>query len=202
MATIFDTKQDTKTAVMDRAAVEHNALIKERYQRLQSLEETQIAEALYQAPKASVLAPERPAQAQSPVQHVQERDVSSVFTVETLDRTLQSHAPVAEVAPVVEVLPVAQTPVEIKAQEVQKIELSRFAKVFMCACAAVVTLLLCLICVFTQVISAKQVELSALEGRTAQLREEYSRIVSEKEEIMTDMEAIEEYAHAHGMIKR
>ncbi|MBQ8427888.1 MAG: hypothetical protein IJX18_01385, partial [Clostridia bacterium] len=177
----------------------HNAQIKERYQRLQSVEASQLAEALSQTPRASVLAPERPVQAQSPVQHVEEREVSSVFTAETLDRTLQNRAPVLE-KPIVP--SVAQAPVEVQAVAVQKVELSRFAKVFLSACAAVVTVLLCLICVLTQVISAKQVELSALEGSTAQLREEYARILSEKEEIMTDVEAIEEYAKSQGMIKR
>lgn len=189
MATIFDAKQDTKT-VVDKAAAEHNAQIKERFQRLQSVERSQFAELSYQAPRASVLAPERPVQTQQPMQEVQERSVSQLFTAETLDRTLQEHAPVAQE-------PEVQAPVVAQTVAVEGVQLSRFAKVFLCACAAVVTALICLICAFTQIISANDLKLNALESKNAQLRAEYVQVHSELESAKSP-ETIKAIVEAQG----
>ncbi len=199
MSTIFDVKQDTKTVVTDRAAAEHNAQIKERYQRLQNVERSQFAQ-FVTSEKASVLAPERPQTTQSPVQRVEER-VSPAYTVETLERTIQSHtaAPVQE-ASVVEIAPVQNVVTSVQAAAVEGVQLSRFAKVFLGACAAVVMVMICLICAFTQIINANQMKLSAMESGNAQLRAEYARVSEELGEL-TSPEAIEAFAKANGMIK-
>jgi len=191
MATIFDTKEETKTVATSVAAEQHNAQIKERFQRLQSVERSQLAELASDTTRASVLAPERPAQAQSPMQHVEERVVSPVFTAETLDRTLQNHAAVMEMAPVMEAA------VENKAEGVQ---LSRFAKVFMGACAAAIVGLVCGICALTQVVNTNNMKISAQEARNAQLRTEYAQAMETYEQV-TSPEAIEQYAKEFGMTK-
>ena len=196
MATIFDTKQENNAVVMDRAAVEHNAQIKARYQRLQSVEQSQFAELSYQAPKASVLAPERPAQTQSPMQYTHERVVSPVFTPEILDKTLEKHA--VGQAPAVQVAPV--TTQEIVAEKAEGLQLSRFAKGFLGGCAAAVTVMLGLICAFTQVINSNNMKLNAMEKQNAELRSEYAAVMEDLSNA-TSYETIEQYALAHGMVK-
>ena len=110
MATVFETRPQTAFApVREEEALRHNALIKERYkQLLQNAEEDQLSESISRAEKApvasyptraSVLAPERPAEkpeqyfapAQAPAENVtvHERVNSPLFTPETLDRTIR-----------------------------------------------------------------------------------------------------------------
>ena len=190
MATIFDIKQETKTATTTVAAAEHNAQIKERYQRLQSVERSQFAEISSQS-RASVLAPERPVETQSPVQHVEERVVSPLFSTETLDRTLQNQSPVVEFAPVAQETAVVAT---------QNVQLSKFAKLFLGACAGTIAGLLCMICACTQLINVTQIKIDAKAARNAQLRQEYSQLSADLERA-TSYETIEEYALSKGMVK-
>ncbi len=107
MATIFDNKPQTAyVPVREDEALQHNAQIKERYrQLLQSAEENQLSESISRAerasyaPRASVLAPERPEEREpyfapapeSPAEHVSvhTRVDSPLFTPETLDRTIR-----------------------------------------------------------------------------------------------------------------
>jgi cell division protein FtsL len=188
MATIFEVKQDTTVA---REATEHNARIKERFQQLQR-DQSQFAEISNQA-RASVLAPERPVATPSPVQKVEERVVSPVFTVETLDRALEQQA--VKQAPVV--APVQTT----QAEAVETVQFTRFAKIFMASCVAIVLTLLCAITVLTQVIGGNQMKLSAMETKNAQLRTEYAQVMEELEQA-TSYETIEAYAKSQGMVKR
>ena len=177
MATIYDVKQRSTTMAASAAAAAHNAQIKERFQQLHSVERSQFAE-MAQQTRASVLAPERPAQV-APVQEVQERTIPTAFSVETLDRAIQTHAPVA-------------TPVQAEVAKAEGIQLSRFAKAFLATCGAVVTAMLCVICVLTLVINSNQMKITAMESNNAQLRQEYSQVVAEKERL-TSAETIQSY---------
>ena len=110
MATLYGTQYDTRST--DAQAAEHNAQISARFQELQNVVGAQITQineqrASEQASRAPVLAPERPAQTPAPVQTYQSR--STVFTADTLDRTLERNAPVTDAPAVKDEKQVVQT---------------------------------------------------------------------------------------------
>ena len=110
MATVFENRPAPAYTPPQEDAALHNALIKERYEKLKNAEATQLAESIseaerapYAAPRAaaSVLAPERPEKTApaftAPVPErtplgnevVHTKVDSPLFTPETLDRTIQ-----------------------------------------------------------------------------------------------------------------
>lgn len=187
MATIAELERLQNTATVTEEELRHNAMIKERYRRLQNAEAEQFMEESYQENanytiRASVLAPERPStiteapafeQTPQVTEFVRDYSNSPVFTTEKFN-TVQEIAPVMQEA-VVE-MP-TQAPVQAVAQEAQY-ALSRLAKMVMAAFAAVVVMLFTLICVNTQIIQRKSMELNALETQRAELMEEYTDLQS------------------------
>ena len=86
------------------------------------------------------------------------------------------------------------------AQEAQY-SLSNMAKVVMAVFAALVTVMLAVICINTQIINQKTLQLQALETQRAELLEENAEIQSRIMEARSE-ESIREYANSQGMIER
>ena len=215
MATLLENER-TQTLTQDREAELHNAGINERYRRLAEAEERQFGEsnATENTVRASVLAPERPAftsptaenipaieQMPTVTEYVRTRTESPVFTTEKFS-SITEEAPVAVQAPVE--MP-AQTAVAAVAavavsQEAQY-SLSRMAKIVMAAFATLVAVMLAVICINTQIISQKTLQLKALEVQRAELLEENAEIQNRIAQARSE-EAIREYAKSQGMIER
>ncbi len=190
MATIAELERLQNVTAETEEQIRHNAMIKERYRRLQNAEAEQFMEETYQenanfTVRASVLAPERPASTitdapvfeQTPqvTEFVREYSNSPVFTTEKFN-AVQEVVPVAQ-ENIVE-MP-TQAPVQAVAVEQEtQYSLSRLAKTVMAAFAAVVVLMFTLICVNTQIIQRKTMELNALETQQSELIEEYSELQS------------------------
>ena len=210
MATLLENQKMNTVAAPDRNAELHNAQISENYRLLRDAEERQFASTeeekatAYSSVRASVLAPERPAEAQTPVAPVapaeftHERVESPLFTTETLDRAIRNNAPVAPVTPIapVEIQP-AQT--EAIAQETT-FALSSFAKTVAAVFAAVVVMMLTLICINTQIINERAARISELESEQRSLIQRSIKLRDQIEEA-TSEENIEEFALQHGMVK-
>ena len=212
MATLLEYER-TETQTQTREAQLHNAGINERYRRLAAAEERQFGEsnATETTVRASVLAPERPAftspvteniptleQMPTVTEYVRTRVESPVFTTEKFSGITQEQ-PVAVQAPIE--MP-AQAPVAVVAvsQEAQY-SLSNMAKIVMAAFATLVAVMLAVICINTQIISQKTLQLQALEAQRAELLEESAEIQSRIEQARSE-EAIREYANSQGMIER
>lgn len=205
MATLLE-NQIVRTSVEKEAEL-HNAQIKERYRRLQDAEADQFAEtetvttndATDFITRAFVASPTAPVQEQVPevTEYVRERIDSPVFTTEKFER-LQNNATAVNAMPVQ--FPVQTVaPVAVSNQETQY-SLTRLAKTVMAAFAAVVVLMLTLICVNTNLINQKSYYLRSLEAQKQELVETYSEIQARLERATSD-EAIEEWAQANGMIR-
>lgn len=215
MATLLEEmKTGTMSAVEE--AQRHNALIKERYRRLQDAEADQFAEethiernATNYTVRASVLAPEAPVIADTPVfeqapmitEFVHERVESPVFTTEKFN-AIEREQTVAEVVAPTPVEMPTQAPVQATATEVEvQYGLSRLAKTVMAAFAATVTLMLCLIGVNSNVIRQKSVRLQELETQNQELMIEYQELQARIQQA-TSQETIMEYVQEEGMIPR
>lgn len=215
MATLLENER-TQTLTQDREAELHNAGINERYRRLAAAEERQFGEsnATETTVRASVLAPERPAftaptaenipaieQIPTVTEYVRTRAESPVFTTEKFGG-ITEEAPVA-----------VQTPLEMPAQtavaavaavavsQEAQYSLSRMAKIVMAAFATLVAVMLAVICINTQIISQKTLQLKALEAQRAELLEENAEIQNRIAQARSE-EAIREYAKSQGMIER
>lgn len=215
MATLLENER-TQTLTQDREAELHNAGINERYRRLAAAVERQFGEsnATETTVRASVLAPERPAftaptaenipaieQIPTVTEYVRTRAESPVFTTEKFGG-ITEEAPVA-----------VQTPVEMPAQtavaavaavavsQEAQYSLSRMAKIVMAAFATLVAVMLAVICINTQIISQKTLQLKALEAQRAELLEENAEIQNRIAQARSE-EAIREYAKSQGMIER
>lgn len=186
MATMVENKTIEKTqTVRDLQAEQHNAQIRERFRELQQAQESQFNSVFgmsgapsFNAPKASVLTPERPQVA------------TELFTPATLDRVIeQNTAPVQEIA---------RTPVqaEVAAQE-EQFTVSRFAKVVAGVFATVVTAMLAVICVNTQLIHQKAERLSQLEQQSYELAEQNAEI-QERIEAARSEETIRQFASQYN----
>ncbi len=201
------------TAEEEAQKQRHNALINERYRRLQDAEADQFASGTPTtdyAPttvRASVLAPEAPVYTETSVfeqtpqvtEYVRERIESPVFTTEKFNGISEMAATVVAPAPVsampVEiVMPTASVAVE------EQYSLSRMAKMVMAACAAVVVLMLTLICVNTHALNAQYTRIQNLEERRAELVEEHEFVQRRLENAKSE-QTVREYALSQGMIE-
>lgn len=215
MATLLENER-TQTLTQDREAELHNAGINERYRRLAAAEERQFGEsnATETTVRASVLAPERPAftapiaenipaieQIPTVTEYVRTRVESPVFTTEKFGG-ITEEAPVAVQTPVEMPTQTAAAAVAAVAvsQEAQY-SLSRMAKIVMAAFATLVAVMLAVICINTQIISQKTLQLKALEAQRAELLEENAEIQNRIAQARSE-EAIREYAKSQGMIER
>lgn len=215
MATLLEHER-TETLTQSREAQLHNAGINERYRRLRDAEERQFNEsnvsdyAEYNV-RASVLAPERPAftspvaenvpvieQTPTVTEYVRTPVESPVFTTEKFNGILEE-TPVATVSPVE--MPTMQAPaVAVAMEQEAQYSLSRMAKTVLAAFVAVVVAMLAVICINTQIIQQKTLQLQALESQRAELLEENAEIQSRIAQAKSE-ETIREYAASQGMIK-
>lgn len=189
-------------------AQRHNALIKERYKRLQDAEASQFAantqtNATEYTVRASVLAPSRPVeetpaveQAPQVTEYVREKIDSPVFTTEKFQAIEQqpilqnpTYAPVE--------IQTTQTAVAVEEQY----SLTQFAKMVIAAFAAAVIVMLTLICVNTQLIRFETAQLQTAQTRNVQLQEEYAK-VQQRIQDATSQETILEYVQSNGMIQK
>ena len=136
MNTVLD-KPAVNTAVRDQAAALHNAQIKERYERLRNVEADQFAQFEQDSqaqPRASVLAPERPAprtseQTPSVTEYTRREEDYAIFTPEALDRAMERSVPTAPVyAPPVQPMPVAVVEPTVAVERETQYSLSALAK--------------------------------------------------------------------------
>lgn len=200
----------TRVLGAEEEAQKHNAMIAERYRRLQDAEADQFAESCRaeDSIRASVLTPEAPvytAPAETPVveqtpqvtEFVRARIETPVFTTEkfnglTEEKTVEITAP-TQTAPVE-----LYAPTQAVAAEAQY-SLSAMAKAVLAAFVATVMVMLTLICVNTQLIRMKSVRIQNLEEQKQQLSEELSELQSRIEMAQSE-EAIRQYALSNGMI--
>lgn len=215
MATLYENKIKTYNLVEEEQT--HNALISERYRRLQNAEADQFSSyeennASEYTVRASVLTPERPSVTETPrteqvpqvTEYVRARIDSPVFTTDKFN-TVKEQETVAQVSTPTPVFmptytqaqaPVTETSVALEMQY----SLSNMAKMVIAAFVAVVTVMLALICVNTQLIQQKTTRLEFLEQRKAELVTEYAELQREIE-IAKSEEAVREYAQSQGMIQ-
>ncbi|MBQ8319958.1 MAG: hypothetical protein IJX81_03665 [Clostridia bacterium] len=203
MATLTETKTTQQTPVVDAAAALHNAQINERYLRLKNAVDEQFEEARVDAttPRASVLAPERPAEVIAPdverVEYGHTRVESPLFTAETLDRTLQRNAEVA--ATYAPEMP-AYAPVEALAVQTESYSLTSAAKKLIAAFVGTVTVMLSVIGINSRIISNNELKIAAVQAQNAEVVAQIEELRAQIE-IAESEEAIAEFAQANGMVK-
>ncbi|MBO5479751.1 MAG: hypothetical protein J6A63_00985 [Clostridia bacterium] len=207
METILE-RVTTQQQTAQQEAERHNALIKERYKRLQDAEASQFAantqtNATEYTVRASVLTPSRPVeetpaieQAPQVTEYVREKIDSPVFTTEKFQAIEQQPIMQAPTYAPVEIQ-TTQTAVAVEEQY----SLTQFAKMVIAAFAAAVIVMLTLICVNTQLIRFETTQLQAAQTRNVQLQEEYAK-VQQRIEDATSQETILEYAQSNGMIQK
>ena len=198
----------------NREAELHNAQISERYQRLLNAENEQFGGFETEqrtTTRASVLAPERPVfisptaeniptveQMPTVTEYVRTRVETPVFTTEKFSG-ITEEAPVAVQAPVE--MPAQAAVVAVATVEEAQYSLTRMAKIVMAAFATLVAVMLAVICINTQIINQKTLQLQALEMQRAELLEENAEIQNRIAQARSE-ESIREYAKSQGMIER
>ena len=222
MATVFENRPAPVYTPPEEEAALHNARIKERYEQLRNAEATQLAESISEAERAPYAATRASAPtlategAPRTAEYVHTKVNSSLFTPETLDRTIRredydfapSETPDVSAADLLAasvqtaggaaVAEMPVTAVNVGVRE-ESYGFSRFAKMVMAAFAALVIVMLTVICINTQVISSKSAQLRRLETERQALVEENAALEGRIEEAKSP-EKILEYAQEHGMI--
>ncbi len=191
MATLVENKKPN-TISANQAELLHNSQISENYRLLRDLEDRQFEsierERASMQSNANVLTIERPATTELP----RERVTSDLFTVETLDRAIRNNVVVEATQPEAVII-------ESVAHE-EVAALSSFAKTVAAVFAAVIVMMLTVICINTQIINQKANYLSTLEQKQQEL---VAKELDLQEKIMrqTSKKAIEEFAEKYGMVK-
>ena len=195
------TATETKTQVMpvvDEATV-HNAGISERYLRLKNAIDEQFEEAKAQATsaRASVLSPERPPEVVQPTQmeYGHTRVQSELFTVQTLDRTLERHAESVSVQPEI-VLPSVQPQAQEDSYSLNMSVVKKALLIF----ASTATVLLSIIGINTQIINATEARIAGLTQKNAEIVAEIEEL-QEKIAYEKSEEVIASFAEANGLVK-
>lgn len=200
----------------------------EATQLAESISEAERAPYAATRASAPALAPERPERTASypaapategaprTAEYVHTKVNSPLFTPETLDRTIRredydfapSETPDVSAADLLAasvqtaggaaVAEMPVTAVNVGVRE-ESYGFSRFAKMVMAAFAALVIVMLTVICINTQVISSKSAQLRRLETERQALVEENAALEGRIEEAKSP-EKILEYAQEHGMI--
>ncbi|MBE5745594.1 MAG: hypothetical protein E7355_05635 [Clostridiales bacterium] len=206
--------EKVQTTNAQKIAEEHNAMIKERYRRLQDAEAEQFAtpsQSRYEqeTPRASVFAPEAPAFVNAPAveqtpqvtEFVSARAETPVFTMEKFNN-MQAEAaiPTMTPAPVAPMNVEVYTPTQAAVESEGQFALSPFAKKILLAFAATTTVLLSIIGINTGIIKRNNIRLK-------NLKEQEETLVSENEDLQqrieaaTSEETIIQYALEQGMIR-
>ena len=215
METILE-RMTLQQQLAEQEAQKHNAQIKERYKRLQDAEADQFAQSYIQETnatdytvRASVLAPEKPSVSvdETPVfeqtpqvtEFVREKIDAPVFTTEKFQAIETPVVQETTVAAVETQAVQMQAPTAVAVES--QYSLTHFAKMMLVAFATAVLVMLTLICVNTQLIRQKTVELQNLQAQNVQLQEEYAALQSRIQDAISQ-ETIQEYALSQGMIQR
>lgn len=187
--------EKTQTLSVEAQAQQHNAMIRERYRRLQDAEHNQFASET-QDVHASVFTPESPAIEQAPqvTEYVPARAEIPVFTTEKFTTAAANtvQAPQQIMAKPVELY--APTAVE-SAQYM----LSGMAKAVLAVFTAVIVAMLTLICVNSYVIRQKTVRVQNLEQKKEQLTD-MNEEIQRRLQAAESEETIAQYAQSQGMI--
>ena len=200
--------EKTQVLSVEEQAQQHNAMIRERYRRLQDAEHNQFASETHSvhasviAPEAPVYAPpvtETPKMEQVPqiTEYVPARAEVPVFTTEKFTTATAQVAQTA-IAPTQTV----SAPVELYAPtavESAQYMLSSMAKMMMAVFTLIVVAMLTLICVNSHIIRQKTVRIQDLEQKKEQLMEMNEEIQSRIQAAQSE-ETIAQYATSQGMI--
>ncbi len=199
MATFTETMTREQAAAVENAAALHNAQINERYLRLKNAIDEQFEEVKAEAyaPRASVLAPEKPVETVAPetVEFTHTRVDSPLFTAETLDRTLERNA-VAEQETVLE-MPTAAPTMEVA--PAYSLNMSAVKKA-VAAFVGTVAVMLTAIGINTQIINANEAKIAMIEQRNAAVVAEIAEL-QQQIAIAESEETIAAFAQANGMVK-
>ncbi len=209
-----------ETMQAEKVAQEHNALIKERYRRLQAAEAEQFSTvtenvAAQQTPRASVLMPEAPAPVfndapameQTPyvTEFVHARVEEPVFTTEKFNGIQQAEA--VAVAPTIMATPVAPAmqvnvyaPTQAAVETEAQYTFSAMAKKICLAFAATATIMLSVIGINSGIMRRNNVRLRNLEEQEQSLIERNEEL-QQRIEAATSEETIIQFAQENGMIK-
>ncbi|MBR2442400.1 MAG: hypothetical protein IKB20_04990 [Clostridia bacterium] len=196
-------EQQMQLSNAELEAKQHNAMIKERYRRLQTAVADQFA-AVENAVHAEMPVKEEtvtyinPSKANTAVLE-QEPTVTeyispmanALFTTEKFER-LTVEEPVRPAAPVAKVQAVVSTQAQYS--------LSPFAKAAMAIFTMVIVAMLTMICINTHMLTQKRIKIQNLEQKKEQLADRYEDIQRRIEAAQSE-EAIREYALSQGMVQ-
>ncbi len=201
--------ENTKTQYSNATseAQKHNAMINERYRKLQSAEAYQFAEDTYTA-QETVAAPSVYADSEENVaasvqtpqvtEYVPTPSASALFTTEKFERIQGYEEAAVEVAPAVVAAPVIAAPVtSIRVKTESQYSLTPLAKMVMAIFTLVIVAMISMICINTHLINQKRVKIQNLEKKKEQLMEQSEELQRRIEEARSE-EAIRAYAEAHG----
>ena len=186
-------------------AQQHNAMIKERYRRLQNAVADQLAEDIHTndervseaytevaTQKSLYISPSEVRsgaleQAPQVTEYVSPVEANALFTTEKFN-AMPTNAPVAT------------KPAQVTAVATEvHYSLTPFAKAAMAIFTFVIVAMLTMICVNTNLIQQKNIKIKNLEQKKEQLMEQNEEIQRRIEE-MTSEESIRAYAESQGMI--
>ena len=188
-------RERTATQTYDAGLAEqHNAMIRERYRKLQNAEADQFAEETYNNQSAYPSVEETPVANEAAVSSA--RSVASVFTAEKFE-TMQGFRQESAYAPTM-VAPVATVKPVVAMEE--RYGLTPLAKVLMAVFTLVIVAMISLICVNTQIIQQKSIKIRNLEQKKEQLMEKNEEIQRRIQEAQSD-ETIMQYAESKGMVQ-
>lgn len=209
-------REETRVYNVEAEAQKHNALISERYKRLQNMVATQLAEntteeqngyvgasapaqtSLYVSPNAVNAA----AYTVNPtVTEYKSLLDSDLFTTKRFERMQPTQEAPVQQAVISE--PVAVTaPVEsVEMKREAQYSLSSMAKVAIAVFTFTVVAMLTLISANTYAINQKQLNIQSLETRRAELVEQNAQLQRRIEDA-TSEETIREYAESQGMVQK
>ncbi len=203
-----------ETMQAQKVAQEHNAMIKERYRRLQDAEAEQFANVTennyaQQTPRAAVYAPEAPVYTNAPVleqtpqitEFVHARVDSPVFTTEKFNAiNAEAVSPVMTPAPVAPMQVGVYAPAQAATAAETQYSFSAFAKKMLVAMAATATVMLSVIGINSGIIKRNAARLQDLERQEQTLISE-NEDLQKRIEDATSEETIMQFVQENGMIK-
>ena len=177
------------TTVVDREAELHNSRINNMYSILKNAESEQLEqlwEEAKRAPRASVLAPEKPVE----VPAYEREPAAPDFAAETSGRTLEQTMPTP--------IAVEAAPVSNEQAEEVVISLTTAAKKAIAIFASVATIMMTMIGVNTHIINQRESQIRALEASNANMRASIAQL-EEQIEYESSEEVIREWAARRGL---
>jgi len=184
----------TQNNVLETEAQKHNAMISERYNRLQNTvyEQLSASATTVEPVRAATVAPEKP------VTHSNFNYASLFAQAPAVTEFVRYQEPVQELTPIAP--PVEEiAPVQTASAVREEYTLSSVAKMALAAFSVVVVAMFSLIGVNTGIIKQKQIQLQNLQARKQELMETNTEI-QRRIENATSEDAIREYAQSQGYI--